>query len=85
MKLPDHKCGLFLEHNVHRNFYENAADWIEQNDHYTWKDEASKQVAVQSDSVWTLQWYPETPIGFFAVAAPTLEELLTLANGEGDQ
>lgn len=83
MKLPGHKCGLFLQHNEHRSYYEAAAEWIGQNDHYAWKDEASKQAAIASDSVWTLQWYPDTPIGFYAVAAPTLEELLELANSVG--
>jgi hypothetical protein len=84
MKLPEHKCGLHLEHNVHKNYHESASEWIEKNDHYTWKGDESKQAAIESDSVWTLQWYPHTPIGFYAVAAPTLEELLALANAEDD-
>jgi hypothetical protein len=79
MKLPEHKCGLYLQHNEHRNYYQSATEWIADHDLYDWKDEASKQRAIQSDSVWTLQWYPDTPIGFCAIAAPTLEELLEFA------
>jgi hypothetical protein len=80
MKLPEHKCGLYLQHNQHRDYYQSPAEWIADNDLYDWEDEASKQAAIDSDSIWTLQWYPETPIGFYAVAAPTLEDLLELAN-----
>lgn len=80
MKLPEHKCGLYLQHNQHRDYYQSASEWIEDNDQYYWKDEASKRAAIDSDSIWTLQWYPDTPIGFYAVAAPTLEALLELAN-----
>jgi hypothetical protein len=80
MKLPEHKCGLYLQHNQHRDYYQSAAEWITDNDLYDWKDEASKQTAIDSDSIWTLQWYPDTPIGFYSVAAPTLEDLLELAN-----
>jgi hypothetical protein len=80
MKLPDHKCALHLVHNDHKNVYEDVEDWIYDNDVYHWKDEESKRRAIQTNSVWTLQWYPETPIGFCAVAAPTLEELIEFAN-----
>ena len=80
MKLPEHKCGLFLQHNEHRDYYQSAAEWLEENDRFIWKDEASKKMAIETDSVWALQWYPDTPIGFYAVAAPTLEELLEFAN-----
>jgi hypothetical protein len=76
MKLPEHKCGLHLEHNVHKNYYETAESYIRDYGMHVWKDEASKQRAIDTDSIWTLQWYPDTPIGFYAIAAPTLEELL---------
>lgn len=80
MKLPNHKSGLYLEHNDHRNVYETIEEWLSQRDDmYQWKDEESKQRAIATDEIWTLQWYPVTPIGFYAIAAPTLEELLKLA------
>jgi hypothetical protein len=79
MKLPEHKCGLYLQHNQYRDYYQSPAEWIEDHDVYDWKDEASKQAAIDSSSIWTLQWYPETPIGFYAIAAPTLEEVLEFA------
>ena len=83
MKLPDHKCGLYLEHNSHKDVYESAKDWMDGRfDLYEWKDDESKQRAIDTDSIWTLQWYPDTPVGFYAVAAPTLEELIAFASEE---
>lgn len=79
MNLPKHKCALHLEHNVHRSVYETVEQWCQENEIFEWKDEESKQRAIATDEVWTLQWYPETPVGFCAVAAPTLEELLAAA------
>ena len=83
MKFPAHKCGLYLEHNVHKDVYDSAKQWMEESgDNYAWADDESRERAVLTDEIWTLQWYPDTPVGFYAVAAPTLEELLKLANGD---
>lgn len=78
--LPPHKCGLNLNHNDHKNNYETAAQWIVDNDWCDWKNEHAKQRAIDTDEIWTLQWYPNTPVGFYALAAPTLDELLARAN-----
>lgn len=76
--LPQHACGLYLNHNAHKDIYEIAEHWVADNDWCDWKDEDAKARAIATDSIWTLQWYPETPIGFRAIAAPTLEELLAM-------
>ena len=80
MKLPEHKCGLYLEHNAHRDYYQSVADYIEDENRFNWPSEAERQKSIDTNGWWTLQGYPETPIGFFAVAAATLETLLELAN-----
>jgi hypothetical protein len=70
--LPEHKCGLHLSHNEHRDVYEtieqfyNAEDFISTEE---WRK------AVAEDSVWVLHWYPNTPIGFNRIAASTLEAI----------
>jgi hypothetical protein len=79
MNLPKHKCGLYLEHNHHRDIYESAKVWLEDNDNHEWKSEDDKQRAIATDEIWTLQWYPHTPVGFISIAAPTLDELLAWA------
>ena len=86
MKLPDHKCGLFLTHNEHKNSYEKAEQWIVDHDDWCmWENEEAIQIAINTDEIWSLQWYPDTPVGFNAVAAPTLEDLLRLANGDSKE
>jgi hypothetical protein len=45
--------------------------------HITPEDRAE---CLRTDSLWVLQWYPNTPIGFYRVAGPTLERVLELAN-----
>lgn len=80
MEFPQHKCSLTLTHNDHRDYYQSAEDWIEENsDRLNWESDDAKGRAIETDSIWTLQWYPDTPIGFYCVAAPTLEEVLALA------
>lgn len=81
MTFPPHKCGLHLGHNEHRNYYQTVPQWLENyGEHFDWASDEARQRAIDTGEVWTLQWYPETPIGFQAVAAPTLEELLAFAN-----
>ncbi len=78
---PNFKCAMYLQCNDHKNIYQSAADWIVDNlDHYHWKDDSAIQRAIDTDTIWTLQWYPDTPVGCYAVAAPTLHEVLEMAN-----
>lgn len=83
MKLPNHKCSLELTHNKHRDYYQTAAEAIAERESHgcppDWKDEEAKQRAIATDEIWELHWYPDTPIGFHAIYAPTLEELLAFA------
>lgn len=79
MILPKHKAALHLTHNDHRNVYEDLAHWIVDNTWCNWQSEEHKARAIATDECWTLQWYPDTPVGFCAVAAPTLDECLLFA------
>lgn len=80
MNFPKHKCGLYLTHNAHRDYYENISDYISDlGVSAPFKDDEAKARAVATDQIWELQWYPGTPVGFHMVAAPTLEEVLALA------
>jgi hypothetical protein len=78
MKFPKHECGLHLTHNQHKDFYEDISDYI-QREPECFKDAASIARAIDTNEIWELQWYPTTPVGFFKVAAPTIEEVIALA------
>ena len=70
--LPEHKCGLHLSHNEHRDVYETVEAFYDPDDFIS-PEEWHKAVA--EDSVWVLHWYPVTPVGFNRIAASTLEAI----------
>ena len=74
---PAHKAGLHLIHNEHRDYYQTAKEWIEEqaDDYLSWPA-GEKEKAIAEDSIWVLHWYPDTPIGFYCLAASTLEACL---------
>lgn len=76
MEFPKHKAGLSLEHNEHKNYYISVEHHIADlglEDCFLSKDEM--QESIDTDSLWVLHWYPETPVGFCRIAAPTLEKI----------
>ena len=76
---PAHAAGMILEHNPHHSVYESVDEYFGDT---PLLDRVSKEIrdeCVRSDSIWTLQWYPSTPVGFNFVAAATLERVLKLA------
>jgi len=70
--LPEHKCGLRLIHNEHRDVYETVEQFYDANDFIS---EEEWRKAIAEDSVWVLHWYPNTPVGFIRIAASTLEAI----------
>jgi hypothetical protein len=83
IKLPAHKAALSITHNDHKSNYETIASMLE------WRRVSPDQCGSQEeydalcagDEVWEVHWYPDTPNGFYAVFAATLERALELANG----
>ena len=70
--LPPHECGLHLTHNEHRDVYEDVVQYY---DAETFVSAAEFEKAIAEDSVWTLQWYPKTPIGFHVIRASSLDAI----------
>ena len=70
--LPEHKCGLYLTHNEHRDVYETIENFYHPEDFIS-PEEWRK--ALSENSVWVLHWYPDTPIGAYRIAASTLEAI----------
>jgi hypothetical protein len=82
--LPEHKAELSITHNEHRCSYESAAEFLDacaiDADELARPDEIERMI--ESDSIWCLQWYPHTPLGFNRRYAATLVALL---GEEGDE
>lgn len=86
LDFPAHACGLYLTHNEHRDTYTPLSDFIKERglaDDFA-SPEAMRR-ALDTDECWVLQWYPNTPVGFNRVAAPTLAEVLALCTPTADK
>lgn len=70
--LPEHKCGLHLTHNAHKDVYESIEEFYDATDFIS-PEEYIK--AIDDNSVWVLHWYPETPVGFNLLAASSLDAI----------
>ena len=83
MKLPRHECGLYLTHNRHKDYYETVQEHLshpslEDDDYFISPED--KQKCIDTNEIWELQWYPDTPVGFYKVVGSTLDIVLEQAN-----
>lgn len=83
MKFPKHAAGLTLNHNEHKNVYETVQEFTEVEDPIgEWISEEQKKKAYETQELWEIQWYPDSPVGFICLWACDLDELLKAAIGE---
>ncbi len=71
--------SLTISFNDHAVNYTDAASAIgilDMMDHGEWVSEDEKRRAIETNSVWQIQWYPETPVGFNCLIASSLEVLI---------
>lgn len=70
---PRHECGLHLTHNNHKDYYETVEQYFEN----PWMNgdisTEEKQKMIDTNEVWELQWYPDTPVSFYKVLGSTFE------------
>ena len=79
MKLPKHKCGLYITHNEHLDIYQPIIEAVGEVGDEEWATKDSRERAIETNSLWSIQWYPDTPIGFCKVYGATLSETLKAA------
>jgi Holliday junction resolvase RusA-like endonuclease len=77
------KCGVFFTANEHRDYYESAEEWlVNQMPDQPDIDEIGKDVwdkMIETDTVYSLQFYPDTPIGSYKIYHYDYDELLKKA------
>lgn len=87
MEFPKHKASLHLMHNDHLSYYATVEQAIKNDDHgYNedcWVSPEQRQKAIETNECWSLQWYPETPVGFYILSAADLDVLLDAARSHG--
>lgn len=80
MNLPKH-LAICIEHNPHKCYYETVEQHFADRPQ-KWVSEEDRQLCVANDDVWTVQYYPDTPIGFYCAAGSSLEIVLDYLNKE---
>ena len=85
-RLPRHAASLHLTHNQHRAYYRTVAqeddEAAERGQAWSWVSDAQRAKARETDDVWELHWYPDTPIGSFCIYAADLTALLTYVEAQ---
>jgi len=80
---PRHKCSLHLTHNQHTAYHQTVAQYIQDREdrgqEVEWVSETQMRKALDTNEIWELQWYPETPLGSHSLLACDLNELLIAA------
>ena len=65
------KCSVTLEVNDHRDYYQTILEYIDDNcsNKSIWNEtpEEVKKIMIETDTLIELQFYPNTPIGFYRV------------------
>lgn len=87
-QLPEYECSLHISHNQHKCYYESAAEYLNRPegpgpggfDEDEWVSRGDFDAAIATDSIWEIQWYPNTPVGFCMAYGSTLENALKAAN-----
>ena len=86
IKLPQHDCALYITHNQHKDMYQTLTEFIGNSEALgsplQWESDEAKAESIKTGELWEMQWYPDTPVAFFSVAAPTLNDLLKFAMKE---
>ena len=84
---PPHKAGLYLTHNAHKDGYQTVRQWwdeyigaVGQYDESDWVSPEQFAKAMEANEVWTLHWYPDTPVGFHKIFAADFDALLKRAH-----
>lgn len=82
LTFPRYAISLTLTHNEHKTYYETIEQW-ERDRSDAWVSPQQREEALRTDSVWALQWYPDTPVGFHYLLAADLDVLLDAAQKVG--
>jgi hypothetical protein len=72
------KCGVYVSINEHRDTYQTAGSRLDEMAHVE-VDEPVREEMVRRDTMVVVQFYPDTPVGYYAVAHYDLETAIDLA------
>ena len=70
--------NMTIEHQPHACNYMSAEEYLATE----WAPDISdedKAECIRTGQIWEIHWYPNTPVGFNCVGAPTLERAIEIA------
>ncbi len=76
------KCGVYLTVNEHRDYYQTAAQALVEADRFECPPQIAPDVKAQmieTNTIVRLQFYPDTPIGFYSIWHHDLDAALDAA------
>lgn len=77
------KCGVFFTANEHRDYYQTAEEWlVDRIRDQEEIDKFDKEIwgeMIKRDTIYSLQFYPDTPVGFYIIYHYDYDELLKKA------
>jgi hypothetical protein len=80
MQFPRHAASLHLTHNQHKAYYETVETYVS---HMCCPPDCvsdeQRDKALATQELWELQWYPDTPIGSYAIYGADLDTVLDKA------
>ena len=76
--VPPHKGSMILTVDGHKAVYESVEDYLKGfgEEHTSFSSDEEKRLAIETDTIWELQWYPDTPVGFYCIGAASPEALM---------
>lgn len=76
--LPRH-INLSIEHQPHKSNYESIESyeqWRGSRAADDWASPEQREKAIATDNLWTVQWYPDSPVAFCFMMGADLDVLL---------
>lgn len=79
------RCAVYLEHNDFAASYRTAKQELEEDVLGTYSDvlDEIRAKMIEANSIWSLQIYPNTPVGFNIYHGSTLDDVIELAMEDG--
>lgn len=76
--------SLSITFNDHKSNYQTAKEAIEEGQWFSPDDFVSPvemQKSIETNTIWSLQWYPQTPVGFHVLYASSFQAILDHVTG----
>lgn len=77
--MPPHKACCTIQHNDHLSNYSTVTQEMKHNPDWfvgAWVSDESRDYAIEHNELWSLQWYPESPVGFNNLCAGRWEDIV---------